>query len=115
MRSQLSWLQTVVSLEYVVPAALLVAALLVSALGQVYSGYCRVMSVCTQLPRFLSVRVLAPSLLVLGGVYSYEWLSWTPASKEVALKRQFVQHMREKVQLQVKATNSSHIAQLQGE
>jgi mitofusin len=93
VRSQLSWLQTVVSLEYVVPAALLVAALL--------------------LPRFLSVRVLAPSLLVLGGVYSYEWLSWTPASKEVALKRQFVQHMREKVQLQVKATNSSHIAQLQ--
>lgn len=35
VRSQLSWLQSVVSLEYVVPAALLVAALLVSALCQV--------------------------------------------------------------------------------
>lgn len=71
--------------------------------------------ICTQLPRFLSWRVLVPTVFVCGGLYSYEWLAWTPRSKEAALKRQFVQHMREKVQLQVKATNNSYISQMQGE
>lgn len=65
-----------------------------------------------QLPRFLHWRYLLPVLAVGGGVYSYEWLAWTPRSKEASLKRQFVQHMREKVQLQVKAINNSTIFQM---
>ena len=83
------------------------------------SSYCRVISVCTQLPWFLrvcvltpSLLVLAPSLLVLGPVV---YGKWSRASKEAVFKEKFVQHMKEKVQLQVKATNNSHIAQLQGE
>lgn len=58
--------------------------------------------------------MLVPALCVGAGLYTYEWLAWTPRSKEDALKRQFVQHMREKVQLQVKATNNSCISQMQG-
>jgi hypothetical protein len=83
----------VVSVEYAAPAVLLVTALL--------------------LPRFLHWRYLLPVMCVCGGLYSYEWLAWTPRSKEAALKRQFVQHMKEKVQLQVKTINNSCEFQMQ--
>jgi mitofusin len=93
LRSKLSLVQSVVSVEYAAPAVLLVTALL--------------------LPRFLHWRYLLPVMCVCGGLYSYEWLAWTPRSKEAALKRQFVQHMKEKVQLQVKTINNSCEFQIQ--
>ena len=51
---------------------------------------------------------------MFGGLYSYEWLAWTSRSQEAALKRQFVKHMKEKVQLQVKAVNNNCVYQMQG-
>ena len=69
---------------------------------------------CKQLPRLLHWRYLVPMVCVFGGLYSYEWLAWTPRSKEAALKRQIIQHMRDNIQLQVKAINNSCIFQMQG-
>ncbi len=41
-----------------------------------------------QLPRFLSWRVVVPSLALYSGIYAYERLTWTDRSKEHALKTQ---------------------------
>lgn len=62
--------------------------------------------------RFLNWRYIVPSLALYGGIYSYEWLTWTDRSKETALKRQFVQHLRAKVQYQIRATVTSYTTQL---
>ncbi len=45
-----------------------------------------------QLPRFLSWRLLVPSLTVYGGIYAYERLTWTERSKEQAIKSQVIIH-----------------------
>ena len=115
LQSQLSRLQALVSLEYAIPIAVLVAAVMVSVFCAGATAASRCLFLPAQLPRFLSWRVLVPAVLGLGGLYSYEWLGWTPRSQEAALKRQFVHHMRDKVQLQVKATNNSYVFQMRCE
>ena len=45
-----------------------------------------------QLPRFLSWRLLVPSLAVYGGIYAYERLTWTERSKEQAIKSQVINY-----------------------
>ena len=65
-----------------------------------------------QMPRFLGWRYLVPSLGLFGAVYAYEYVTWTPRSKESALKSQFIQQMRAKLSTQIRATSNSYTNQM---
>ena len=64
------------------------------------------------MPRFLGWRYLLPSFGLFGAVYTYEYVTWTPRSKESALKSQFIQQMRAKLSTQIRATSNSYTSQM---
>ena len=65
-----------------------------------------------QLPRFLGWRYLLPSVGLFGAAYAYEYITWTPRSREKKLRTQFLRHMRAKLGTQIKATSNSYTGQM---
>ena len=70
------------------------------------------LQISSQMPRFLGWRYLVPSFGLLGAAFAYEYVTWTPRSKESALKSQFIQQMRAKLSTQIRATSNSYTNQM---
>ena len=70
------------------------------------------LQISPQMPRFLGWRYLLPSFGLLGTIYAYEYVTWTPRSQESALKRQFIRQMRAKLSTQIRATSNSYTNQM---
>ena len=49
---------------------------------------------------------------LFGAVYAYEYITWTPRSREKTLRTQFLRHMRDKLSVQIKATSNSYTGQM---
>jgi threonine aldolase len=64
------------------------------------------------MPKFPGWRYLLPSFGLFGAAYAYEYVTWTPRSKEGALKSQFIQQMRAKLSTQIRATSNSYTNQM---
>lgn len=65
------------------------------------------MCVLLQVWRSVGWRVIALSLSLYGLLYLYERLTWTDASRERALKQQFVQHAAHSLGAVVPVTSSA--------
>lgn len=60
-----------------------------------------------QVWRSVGWRLIALSLSLYGLLYLYEKLTWTDASRERALKKQFVEHAAQRLRAIVPATGST--------
>lgn len=60
-----------------------------------------------QVWRSVGMRVIALSISLYGLLYLYERLTWTDASRERALKQQFVEHAAHRLRAIIPITGSN--------
>eukprot|EP00731_Ephydatia_muelleri_P015298 Em0008g1018a len=87
VRNSVANVLTMIPGDYLVPIAILATGMLVTKL--------------------FSWKILVPSFALYGGLYCYERFTFTDRTKKAQLKKQFVQHIKGKIQDQVRATTTS--------
>ena len=89
VQGQLSQVLSLVPMDYALPIALILAGAMVSNLMMLSSDPSPThIHTTSQVPRFLTLRFILPSLALCGGIYCYERVCWTDRRKEAALKSQ---------------------------
>lgn len=68
---------------------------------------------CFQFYKAVGWKILSISLALYGGLYCFEWLSWTTKAKERAFKSQYVDYASSRLRLIVDLTSSNCSHQVQ--